>query len=148
MEQLDLIHHFGKMGLSLYRKARGIDNKPLTIDRERNRLAKSTRMNVLRSEDDVQVQLKRLAGEVGAALERVEKQGKTIVLKIRYRSFDTLTRRISLPTYVQKSDELFTAATELWNEYGQIEREVRLLGISVTNLEPIQYQPISLFSYK
>lgn len=146
MEQMDLIHHFGKAGLSYYKKVRGIDNKPLTVDRERKSVGKEhTYLHVLKTEQEVQEQLKRLAQEVHGSLERVQKQGKTVVLKIRYRSFDTLTRRISLPDYVQKKSDIFRYAAELWDQYGDVNREIRLLGITVTNLQPIQYKTLSLF---
>lgn len=146
MTQLDLVHHFGKAGLSYYKRARGIDNNQLKLHRDRKSVGKEhTYAQPLVTDEDVLFKLRRLADEVQASLERVKKQGKTIVLKIRYRSFDTITRRISLPNYVHTSEALFQYVQELWFEYGEIRRHVRLLGLSVTNLVEIRYQTLSLF---
>lgn len=146
LSQLDLVHHFGKAGLSYYKRARGIDHNRLKVHRDRKSVGKEhTYSQPLMTDEDVLLKLRVLAEEVQSSLERVKKQGKTIVIKIRYRSFDTITRRISLPDYVYKWDDLYRYAQELWLSYGTVDRQVRLLGLSVTNLVEIRYQTLSLF---
>lgn len=148
MEQLDLIHHFGKAGISYYRKARGIDNKPLNLQRERKSVGKEhTYFQPLTSEAAVLKELRRLAKEVEAVLERHGKQCKTIVVKIRYRSFETLTRQTSFTAPIRDSADIYSYAAELWDKFGQVDREIRLLGVTATKLEPVEHQMISLFPY-
>ncbi|WP_059105012.1 DNA polymerase IV [Shouchella shacheensis] len=146
MEQLDLISHFGRAGISYYKRVRGIDNKPLCMKRERKSVGKErTYFNGLTTNSEVVDELREIARNVVASLNRVQKHGKTVVLKVRYRSFETVTKRISVPHYVEDAEDILGQAVELWEEMGTIEKGVRLLGITITNLDPIEHQPIPLF---
>ena len=70
--------------------------------------------------------------------------GRAVVLKIRYADFDTMTRRKSFIDYIEDAEAIFNRAWDLWEEHGVIEREVRLLGITITQLDPIYYENIQL----
>ncbi|WP_227004065.1 DNA polymerase IV [Salicibibacter halophilus] len=146
MEQMDLISLFGKAGISYYHRARGIDNKPLNMKRERKSVGKEhTYFHNLTTDGEVTAELWKIAQEVVTALNRVQKHGKTVVLKIRYRSFETLTRQVSAPHYFERPEEIYDQAAGIWEEVGMPEKGVRLLGITVTNLDPIHYRPMTLF---
>nr|WP_281381366.1 DNA polymerase IV [Geomicrobium halophilum] len=146
MEQMDLISNFGKAGISYYNRVRGIDNKPLCMKRERKSVGKEhTYFNNLTTDQEVLDELWQLAKEVVRSLQRVQKHGKTVIMKIRYRSFETVTKRMSVPYYLDEPEEIFNQAASLWEEVGTIEKGVRLLGITITNLDPIEYKPITLF---
>lgn len=99
----------------------------------------------LYSETEVLAQLQRLADEVMNALVRHGKKGKTVVLKVRYHSFETITRRASGNRHVQASDDIYEYAEELWAELGDAEKGIRLLGITVSNLEEAEHVQIPLF---
>ncbi|MFB4158484.1 DNA polymerase IV [Geomicrobium sp. JSM 1781026] len=146
LEQMELIRLFGKAGMSYYKKIRGIDNKPIRIERERKSVGKEhTYFKNLYSETEVLTQLQRLADEVMNALVRHGKKGKTVVLKVRYHSFETITRRVSGNRHVQASDDIYEYAEELWAELGDAEKGIRLLGITVSNLEEAEHVQIPLF---
>ncbi|QQK78360.1 DNA polymerase IV [Salicibibacter cibarius] len=146
MEQMDLISLFGKAGTSYYHRARGIDNKPLNMQRERKSVGKErTYFHNLTTDSEVTDELRKIAQEVVTALNRVQKHGKTVVLKIRYRSFETLTRQVSAPHYFETPEAINDQAAGIWEEVGMAEKGVRLLGITITNLDPIHYRPMTLF---
>jgi DNA polymerase-4 len=143
--EFELVQRFGKFGHSLYRKVRGIDNSPVKIDRERKSVGKeSTFREDLKTEEEVTQAIRQLANKVYESLKRNQKHGKTVVLKIRYGDFDTQTRRRSFPNYVSDREELFRIAMEIWEEEGELKRGVRLLGITVTTLDPLLYENIPL----
>ncbi|AXF57883.1 DNA polymerase IV [Salicibibacter kimchii] len=146
MEQMDLISLFGKAGISYYHRARGIDNKPLNMNRERKSVGKErTYFHNLTTDGEVTAELWKIAQEVVTALNRVQKHGKTVVLKIRYRSFETLTRQVSAPHYVETPEAIYDQAAGMWEAVGMAEKGVRLLGITVSNLDPVHYRPMTLF---
>lgn len=143
--EFDLVQCFGKFGHSLYRKVRGIDDSPVKVDRDRKSVGKeSTFPEDLRTEEEVTQALRRLAFKVYDSLKRNQKHGKTVVLKIRYEDFDTQTRRRTFPNYIQDPEELFLVAMEIWEEEGSLKKGVRLLGITVTSLDPLIYENIPL----
>lgn len=143
--EMFLIQQFGKMGYSLYRKVRGIHDSPVNITRERKSVGKEhTYGRPLSTEEEVLSQLRQLSEKVEGALKRVQRHGKTVVVKIRYADFTTVTKRVTLPEYLQKKEEIFSQARIIWEEVGGIEKQIRLLGVTVTNLDPIAYENIVL----
>jgi len=140
-----LIQQFGKMGYSLYRKVRGIHDSPVNVTRERKSVGKEhTYGQPLRTEEEVLGQLRQLAEKVEDSLRRVQKHGKTVVLKVRYTDYSTVTKRVTLPEYVYKKEALFYQASLIWEEILGIEKGIRLLGITLTNLDPMTYENIVL----
>lgn len=145
LDQMSLIHHFGRMGYSLYRKVRGIDDSPVQVSRERKSIGKENTYNqVLRVDNEVVAELRRLANGVYRSLLRHQKHGKTVVLKIRYADFETITKRMTLPDYLSDAEDIFFYAQSMWDEIGKIEKGVRLLGITLTTLDPLAFENIVL----
>ena len=143
--EMALIREFGKMGYSLYRKVRGIHDSPVSVTRERKSVGKEhTYGNPLTSEEQVLSQLRAIAEEVERSLKRTQKHGKTVVLKVRYSDYSTITKRVTLPAYVHKKEQLFSEASLIWEEILGLEKGIRLLGITVTNFDPLTYENIVL----
>lgn len=143
--EMKLIQEFGKMGYSLYRKVRGVHNSPVNPNRERKSIGReNTFARPLIDENQVTTQLRELAEDVSRSLKRHQKHGKTVVLKIRNTNYETVTRRRTLPDYVRDSEEIFFQARLIWEELGDLDQGIRLLGITVTNLNPLTYENIVL----
>ena len=144
-DQSELISQFGKHGYVLYQRVRGIDNRAVEPERERKSIGKEhTFIQFLSDEDQVRVELKQIAQAVHVALHNSKLHGRTMVLKIRYADFDTLTRRKTRVDHFSQAEDIFQHAWELWLDHGTIERHVRLLGITITQLDPIHYENIQL----
>lgn len=144
-DEMTLIRLFGKMGYSLYRKVRGIHDSPVSITRDRKSVGKEhTYGTPLTTEEQVTTQLRQLSERVEGSLKRVQKHGKTVVLKVRYTDYTTITKRSTLPTYISKKEDLFHQANLIWEEVLGLEKGIRLLGITLTNLDPMSYENIVL----
>lgn len=142
---MELIRNFGKMGYSLYRKVRGIHDSPVNITRDRKSVGKEhTYGTPLTTEAQVTAQLRQLAERVEESLDRVQKHGKTVVLKVRYADYTTVTKRQTLPEYISKKEELYYQANLIWEEILGLEQGIRLLGITLTNLDPMAYENMVL----
>ena len=80
--------------------------------------------------------LRTQAERVARDLARNELGARTVVLKLRFPPFETLTRSWTGAAQVALADEIFEAGAELferaWREEG--ERPVRLIGLGVMNL--------------
>lgn len=145
VDEMTLIRHFGKMGYSLYRKVRGIHDSPVSVSRDRKSVGRENTYGIpLTTENEVVAQLRTLAESVEHSLRRVQKHGKTIVLKVRYADYTTVTKRKTLPDYILKKEELYYQAHLIWEEVGGLEHGIRLLGITLTNLDPLSYENIVL----
>ncbi|HAJ69901.1 MAG: DNA polymerase IV [Alkalibacterium gilvum] len=143
-EEQELVKHFGKMGHSLYRKVRGIDDSEVKNNREPKSIGKeSTFSQNLNSENDIVGALRELSTKVMKNMKKKQKHGKTVVLKIRYEDFQTYTRRRTFPDYIDTEEMLFQIAVSIWEEESQ-DLSVRLLGITVTGLDSIVFENIPL----
>ncbi len=141
----ELIDKFGKMGVSLYKRVRGIDDRSVNPDRDRKSVGKEhTFGQALRTEEAVVQELRNLSRKVMEALERKQKHGKTVVLKVRNAEYATLTRRKTFPTYIDNEDNLFLIARDIWEEIGDLSKGIRLLGITVTSLDSLLYENMEL----
>ena len=131
--EMTLIDKFGRFGFDLYRKARGISNSPVKSNRIRKSIGKEkTYGKILQAEEDIKKELTLLSEKVAHNLNKQDKAGKIIILKIRYADFSTLTRRKSLPQATQDASQISQTALQLYEELAEKEKGVRLLGITVT----------------
>lgn len=141
----DLIKLFGKMGYSLYYKVRGIHNAPVKNHRERKSIGTETTFSkFLESDADVLTIYHRLTQKIVDKLQEKNLKAQTITIKIRYDDFETLTRQMQLPTPSDQFDDCYRVVSQLWQTHGNLERSVRLLGVSVSKFEDLQFSSILL----
>lgn len=131
--EMTLIDRFGRFGFDLYRKARGISNSPVKPNRIRKSIGKErTYGKLLYEEADVKQELSLLAKRVAQALERNQKKGRTIVLKVRYADFSTLTKRVTLDSKTDQFEVIERQAHSIYEELDSQNQGIRLLGVTVT----------------
>ncbi|MFD1485775.1 DNA polymerase IV [Lacticaseibacillus baoqingensis] len=142
--QDELIQLFGKMGLGLYQHARGVDNRPVHVADAKSIGKERTYRAIKTTDAQVEKELQKLAALVQDALSRKQKHGKTVVLKVRDADFNTITRRVTAANYIEGETAIFQAAWQLWQQSHPAELAIRLLGITVTGLDPQQFENIDL----
>ena len=131
--EFPLIDRFGRLGFDLYRKARGIHNSPVKSSRIRKSIGKEkTYRKSLQSEEDIKKELTILSGKVALSLQKHEKSGKIVILKIRYNDFSTLTKRKSLSESTQDEEIIAQTAIQLYESLADKDKGTRLLGVTVT----------------
>jgi len=121
-------------GVNLYRLARGIDTRPVAPGGERKSVgAERTFAADIFGRDAVTAAIDAVTDE---ALRRLTAHGggaRTVVAKVRFADFTTLTRSITLPQPSAEPAELRAAAQQAAHSAG-ITDSVRLLGVSFHNL--------------
>ena len=133
ISEITLIDRFGRLGFDLYRKARGIHNSPVKPSRIRKSIGKEkTYRKSLQSEEDIKKELTILSGKVALSLQKHEKSGKIVILKIRYNDFSTLTKRKSLSESTQNEEIIAQTAIQLYESLADKDKGTRLLGVTVT----------------
>ncbi|MGH3440710.1 MAG: DNA polymerase IV [Nitriliruptorales bacterium] len=87
--------------------------------------------------DDLEVlklELLRLCEKVGRRLRNVGVSGRTITLKVRFASFETVTRSVTLDLPTDRTHDLVGHAGTLLDGLRLERARVRLLGVGVSNL--------------
>lgn len=134
--QTDLIRHFGKAGLYFYNVARGVDEREVKPERIRKSLgAERTFAEDITQSKILQDKLKAIAAELERRLRKYDGLGwKTVTLKVKYRDFELKTRSAGFPTFRSDAGEIFEIAKGLLKSSDLPQKPIRLLGISVSNL--------------
>lgn len=145
LSQEECLTYFGKAGLSLYERVRGVDNRQVKTNRQRKSNGRErTFYPFLYYDKEVEEMLRWLSQQVSDSLMTKGLKGQTLTLKIRYENFETLTRQKSLDDSVNSYEDIYYHAQDLWEQWGQAERGVRLLGITVSDLVSVEYENIRL----
>ena len=127
--------------------ARGID----TRDVESDRTAKSVGNEVTFSHDTgdlalVLRYLRQLADHVARRLRAKRLAGRTVVLKLRYADFRTITRQVTLNKATDQTRAIFGAIRDLLGREARGQDVFRLVGVHVTGIEPVSSRQLSLIS--
>lgn len=130
-----LTGRFGVRGEWFQRMARGEDDSPVETEHERKSVgAETTFPRDLPDGPELRGELRRLSEGVSRRLRSGGVRARTVVLKLRYSDFRTITRQTSLPEAIDGAVEIeATAGAILDRAVGPTDR-FRLLGIHGTNL--------------
>ena len=83
---------------------------------------------------DLAAAIERVADEVFARSDRIHLRGKTATLKIKYQDFELHTRQASFSDPIDSAAALKLAALAQMQKFLPLERGVRLVGVSLSNL--------------
>ncbi|WP_018131743.1 DNA polymerase IV [Effusibacillus pohliae] len=141
-------HYMGSLADHIYMLAQGVDPRPVEPDQDR----KSIGQEVTFPEDVGDINflhttLLAQAETIGRELRQRGLEAKTVTLKLRYPSFQTITRSQTLPEPTQLDDTIYRIARALLFKC-RLEPldKVRLIGISASGLVPKRgYQQVTLF---
>jgi DNA polymerase-4 len=136
-----LLEAFGKWGEALFLKARGQDADLWFIADEQKSIShERTFMHDVGQADELEATLSYLAQLVGQRLRENNFHARTVTLKLRYASFETLTRAHTLPEATDLDAALFETARKLFRRAWDRRQKVRLLGIAAGSLGPAPAQ--------
>lgn len=148
LSQDECIQYFGKAGLALYERVRGVDDRPVKVTRIRKSIGKErTFYPFLYHDNEVEDTLRRLANSVSEALANKGMHGKVVTLKFRNADFETVTRQTSLVDAISDSQDIYFYALDLWQTFGEAGQGIRLLGITVSDLSQLDFENIRLNLY-
>lgn len=140
-----LTEFFGKAGNEIYNRIRGIDSRKVNIERERKSIGtERTFSNHTRNKDILKKFLYNFSLELETSLENRDIQAKTITLKIKDVDFRTQTKSKTLNNYISSFNDIFEVAVSLLDEI-EIAQDIRLIGLTASNLETIKLEQLSLF---
>lgn len=135
--------YFGKSGEDIYNRIRGIDNRLVTVERERKSVGKERTLKVnTMDKEELLSHLKDFSRSVSSILIDKNVKGKTITLKFKTASFINHTRSRTLLRYIDKWEDIYKEAVEMLSEI-EFTEEVRLIGLSVSSFMDDKTQQIS-----
>jgi DNA polymerase-4 len=126
----------GSVGTMLRDRARGIDPRELELDTERISISvENTFERDIADRERLHDELRGMAAEVAAALQRKGQVARTVTTKLRYADFSIRSRSTSLASGIDEPDAIADLACRLLDR-GLRDRPgaLRLVGVGVSGL--------------
>ncbi len=137
------------VGRHIHALANGIDDRPVEVDRPTKSISQESTFPIdLVGSDDVNAQLVSLADGVASRLRQAGLYSRTISIKVRLGSFETMTRSVTLPAATAGSREIAAVSKEMFTRL-HADRDVltagiRLLGVAAGALTPSSSHQLTL----
>ena len=104
-------------------------------------------MRKLALSDEILLKVRELSEKTAERLSKIQKSGKTVTVKIKTHKFETLSRQRSLRDPVRNEVDIYNTAYALYNELKDPDVPIRLIGVTVGNLEKTEYQNMSIYDF-
>lgn len=131
----ELTRLMGKRGAILYENARGIDHRPVVVNRPRKSIGKETTLSQdIYDRDDMLAIIEHLSEKVSQNLIARQQVAYRVTLKVKYSDFKQVSKSITLDEPIQDTSSLFGQAAELLNLIDLEGKGVRLLGVTTSRL--------------
>jgi len=135
-DMVSLVRNFGKAGVFFFDIVRGIDERPVEPDQERKSVGTELTYNKdLTTRFEIIAELYKLEKELMERIGHSETTGRTITLKIKYSDFRQITRSKTLQHFIRNFDTLHREVTEIRKSLKLDGTRIRLMGLSISNLE-------------
>jgi DNA polymerase IV len=133
---VSLVRNFGRIGMFYYDIVRGIDERPVETDQERKSVGTElTFEKDLMTRFEIVAELYKIEKELMTRLEHSVAAGRTVTVKVKFNDFKQITRSKTLPNYIRDFDTLHREVSEIRKSLNLEGSRIRLLGVSVSNLE-------------
>ena len=135
-DMVSLVRNFGKAGVFFYDIVRGKDERPVETDQERKSIGTElTYEKDLTTSFEIIAELYKLEKEMIERLENAGASGRTITIKIKFADFRQITRSKTLQGYIRDFRTLHREVTSIRNSLQLKGTAIRLMGITISNLE-------------
>jgi DNA polymerase IV len=135
-DEIDLVKQFGKTGHFYYQIARGIDERPVNPNRIRKSIGAETSFDPdLEDINRIEQELNAIVQVVQQRLERTGAKGRTITLKVKFADYQQITRSRTMLDFIDGESQISSLTQELLRSFGIEQQKVRLLGITLSNLD-------------
>lgn len=137
--EADLVQHFGKAGHFYYRVAQGEDDRPVNPNRIRKSIGAersfSPDLTTMTAMTDA---LEQVANDVSRRLQEQRRRGHTLTLKVKYANYRQITRSRTFVEAIGPESPLLPWAKDMLLAHCDYRQPVRLLGLTLSNLEPVE----------
>lgn len=135
LDEIDMYKRFGKAGRHFYKIVRAEDHRPVKPERRRKSIgAERTFMEDQNDFKSMWEKLEPIAQKVFDQMEKNENFGRTVHLKMKTPAFQIYTRSKTFNSAVDNRTLFVHVVEDLLREYWETAGTVRLLGVSVSNL--------------
>ena len=128
-----LYKRFGKPGRDMWYHANAIDPSPvLPLPTQKSAGRQMTFLQDTNNEAELKLTLRRLSSEVGWQVRRDGLYGRRVTLTLRWADYSSFTRQLTLHNPINRDDQIYAAAADLFDRYWLRGKLVRLIGVGLS----------------
>ncbi len=136
LSQENVIQHFGKTGIYLWKKANGIDNSHVIPHHEQKSMSSETTFETdVKDAAQLESVLFRMVERLAYSLRKQKKLTSCITIKFRFPNFETRTVQQQV-SYTSFDHELFPQVQILFRKNYPRSQPIRLIGLRFSSLVP------------
>jgi DNA polymerase IV (DinB-like DNA polymerase) len=144
----ELIDMLGKSGRWVWKVINGLDKRRLNETHKRKSVSKEhTFKNDTNNINLIISKLEGINKKLHRKLKKINKNYRTITLKIRTKDFSTYTRSSSFPYPLQNEELALERVIELFQNFYEKKTKYRLIGIKFSNLMECNSYQTNLLNY-
>ena len=130
--EAELRRKLGKLGGELWQRAKGIDERPVEPWGAAKQISKEVTFAAdIADEAELRLTLRRLSDSLGRRARQQGLAGTTIKLKLRWSDFTTVMRQMSPPITIDRDDDIYRHACQLFDAHWVKGKPVRLIGVAL-----------------
>ena len=139
---------FGKQGIKMHLLSMGIDQRDVEPEHGIKSIGhEQTYLEDIIDKGDAKKELLSLANKTARRMRRENVTGKSITLKVKYNDFVQITRSKTLPKSIDDGFQIYSTACSLLEKTEVGKRPIRLLGISLSQLNLLEAEKqLSMFN--
>lgn len=146
-----LVRQFGKSGNYYYKIARAQDDRAVEPNRVRKSIgAENSFAEDLSDKETILQELEEIARTLHKRIEKHQAAGRTLTLKVKFSDYQQITRSRTFTSGINSLNVIITVSSALFETIEIDDKNIRLLGISLSNLdneEELKIVQLSLFSF-
>lgn len=132
----ELVRWFGKSGSFYYDIVRGIDDRPVRLDRERKSIGVERTLDEDKQGfDQLFPILQVLVQKLSERIQKADTKGRTLTMKFKSSNFETHTRSTSRDHPFNEESVILQLSEDLLREHADAFGSLRLLGLTLSNLD-------------
>ncbi|MFX0002723.1 MAG: DNA polymerase IV [Candidatus Hodarchaeota archaeon] len=146
----NMIELFGKHGRWIWKVVNGLDNRKVKEFHEERKSISAERTFYTDTDNfnEILSQINEINKKLHKSILKHHITYKTVTLKVRFEGFQTYTRSKTLPYHIQDERNVLNIILQLFAEFSNYKKKVRLIGIKLSNLEKNQKaRQTSLLTY-
>ncbi len=137
----------GNVGEDIYYRIRGIDTRSLKEEvKNKSYGTETTLKKDTRNREKLYLILLDMMESIYYGLNRKNKVAKTLSIKIKFNDFTVITRSFTTQHYLFNKDDYIQVMKRIFDDI-EIVKNVRLIGISVTNIDENENEQLNIFDY-
>ncbi len=140
-----LVRQFGKSGYYYYNIARAKDERAVEANRIRKSIGAENSFAIdLSNTSSILQELEKIAITLKERIDKHQASGRTITLKVKFSDYQQITRSRTLNIPTSDFKAIFSEAKALFKTIELNNRSIRLLGLSLSNLDNIAEKIVQL----